>query len=262
MTTKSRETSEAIEPPAATGVCGYDEFEINVEAILRSELPKFFASMQAAPLTSVNVAALPERSKGAYLLLLDDTPVYAGKTDTRHGFRERLKRHAWTVQGRVGLDPHRVAFKAVRIMVFSAFDVESILIHELKRTNSAALRWNNSGFGSNDPGRKREDQEPANFDKWYPVDTNFRVEGLPEGRVSLRKLLEILKEKLPYLIRYAPPPADAHISGLPPSSTVRQILQMAVAALPSGWQVTVLHGRIIIDNDNREYDYKLEVIRS
>ena len=260
--TKPPDISAAVEPHAATGVRGYDEFEIDVEAILRDQLPKFFTAVEAAPLTAANVAALPERAKGAYMLLLDGTPVYAGKTDTRHGFRDRLNRHSWTVQGRIGLDPARMAFKAVRIMVFSAFDVEAILITEMKKAGAGALPWNNSGFGSNDPGKNRDGQQPAPFDQWYPVDIDFPLEGLPAGEVSLPELLGAVKGKLPYLIRNASFPDDARLSNVPAASTVREILNMAITALPSGWQVTVLHGRIIIYKENRDYPYKLEIMRS
>ncbi len=259
---KSPDTSIAIEPHASTGVSGYDEFEIDVEAILRDQLPRFFTAVAAAPLTAANVAALPERAKGAYMLLLDGVPVYAGKTDTRHGFRDRLNRHSWTVQGRKGLDPARLSFKAVRIMVFSAFDVEAILIAEMKKEGAGSLPWNNSGFGSNDPGKNRDGQQPADFDQWYPVDIDFPVEGLPAGDMSLSEFLRVVKGKLPYLIRNASFPDDIRISNVATSSTVRELLKIVVAALPAGWQVTVLHGRIIIYHENRDYPYKIEVIRS
>jgi hypothetical protein len=259
---KPPETSIAVEPHASTGVNGYDEFEIDVEAILRDQLPRFFTAVAPAPLTAENVAALPERAKGAYMLLLDDVPVYAGKTDTRHGFRDRLNRHSWTVQGRKGLDPARLSFKAVRIMVFSAFDVEAILIAEMKKEGVGSLPWNNSGFGSNDPGKNRDGQQPADFDQWYPVDIDFPIDGLPPGEMSLSEFLRVVKGKLPFLIRNAPLPDDIRVTGLPTTSTVRDLLKMTIAALPPGWQVTVLHGRIIIYKENRDYPYKIEMFRS
>ena len=232
---KPPEPSIPIEPHASTGVNGYDEFEIDVEAILRIQLPRFFSAVAPAPLTSGNVAALPERAKGAYMLLLDGEPDYAGKTDTRHGFRDRLNRHSWTVQGRKGLDPVRMSFKAVRIMVFSAFDVEAILIAEMKKEGAGSLPWNNSGFGSNDPGKNRDGQQPADFDQWYPIDIDFPVDGLPAGEMSLSEFLRVVKGKLPYLIRNAPLPDDINVSSIPTKSTVREILKIAIAALPAGW---------------------------
>ena len=162
-----------ITTQTSTVIQGYDEFEIDLEAILRSQIPLSFRRFQAAPLTSDVIKAIPEHAKGAYILYLDHRPVYAGKTDTRHGFRARLERHAWTIQGRSGLEARRLSFKAVRIMVFSAFDVEAILIAEMKKADPDVLAWNNSGFGSNDPGRNRDGQQPAEFDKLFPIDIDY-----------------------------------------------------------------------------------------
>ncbi len=255
-------TSGAVGPHALTGIGGYDEFEIDIEEILRQQLPKFFQDMPSAPLTLGNVDALPERAKGAYVLFLDDFPVYAGKTDTRHGFRDRLGRHAWTVQGRVNLDPSRLSFKAVRIMVFSAFDAEALLISEMKRINPKALPWNNSGFGSNDPGKNRDSQQPADFDQWYPVDIDFMMHDLPISDISLADFFGVVKQRLPFLFRNAPIPADVMVTNTNDKATLRQILKMAVGVLPPGWQVTVLHGRVIIYQEKRDYEFKLEVMRS
>jgi hypothetical protein len=187
--------------------------------------------------------------------------IYAGKTDTRHGFRQRLDRHAWTIQGRAGLDPSRLSFKATRIMVFSAFDVEALLIAEMKAADSTALAWNNSGFGSNDPGRNRDGQQPAEFDKNFPVNIDFQLEDLPPGKVQLRDLIQSMKASIPYLIRNAAIPADIEVQ-VPQKATVRTILETAIEALPAGWQITVFHGRVVIYQERKTYDYKLEVMNS
>ena len=255
-------TGGSIGPHAPTGIFGYDEFEIDIENILREQLPRFFDGVPPAPLTPELVDALPARAKGAYMLFLGGVPVYAGKTDTRHGFRERLGRHSWTVQGRINLEPALMSFKAVRIMVFSAFDAEALLIAEMKRRDIKALAWNNSGFGSNDPGKNRDGQEPAEFDKLYPVDIDFSLEGLPIGHVRLTDLLGIAKQKLPFIIRNAPIPPDVMVDNADDAATLRDVLVLAVGVLPSGWQVTVLHGRVIIYREHRDYPFKLEVMRS
>jgi hypothetical protein len=257
----SAATAGAVEPHAKTGIGGYDEFEIDLEAILRAQLPAFFAGFRAEPLTPEAIKAIPDQAKGAYVLYLDRQPVYAGKTDTRHGFRQRLDRHAWTIQGRAGLDPNRLSFKATRIMVFSAFDVEALLIAEMKAADPTALAWNNSGFGSNDPGRNRDGQQPAEFDKNFPVDIDFQLDDLPSGKVQLRDLIQSMKARTPYLIRNAAIPADIEVQ-VPKKATVRTILETAVKALPSGWQITVLHGRVVIYQEQKAYDYKLEIMRS
>lgn len=180
---------------------GYAEYEIDIEKVLRTELPDLLARIPIAPLTLEAINAIPAGAKGAYVLFENGHPVYAGKTDTRHGFRDRLSRHAFTIENRHNLDPAAIGFKAIRILVFSNFDVEAILIGSLRKADETALRWNDSGFGSNDPGRSRERQEPAIFDVQHPIDID-RPLSLDEGNYDLLSLLIKLKEQSTYLVRY------------------------------------------------------------
>lgn len=243
---------------------GYGEFELDVEQVLREKLPVFFDSLEQTPLTLEHVEALPERSKGAYMLFRGDDPkpVYAGKTDTTHGFRDRLARHAWTVQGRQNLDPAEMRFKAVRILVFAALDAEAILIREMRARMSGALAWNNSGFGSNDPGRNRDGQQPAKFDREFPVDINFPVPDFLDESLPIPQALDALKQRIPYLLRHGGLPNDRVMPALHGDKTVRGVITAAMSALPTGYQATVLHGRIVVYQETREYPYMLEAIRS
>ncbi len=258
---------------------GYIEYEIDVEKILRDELPAIIAAADAAPLTREAVNAMPERAKGAYVLYEDGRPVYAGKTDTRHGFRSRLGRHFETVQSRLNLDPDRLSFKAVRIMVFSNFDVEAILIKELRRQDEAALAWNFSGFGSNDPGHNREAQEPADFDKERPIDIDRPLPFIEAGTTPLLKFLIALKDGLTYDFRYQTDPKDkgkpshyrvgevdqreAGDIALPDGPlTMREALRIVLEALPSGWVATVFPNRVILYREDVKYTYAREYIRS
>jgi len=248
-----------------TGVLqGYGEFELDVEEVLREKLPLFFKALAPMPLTIAAIEALPERSKGAYMLFRGDDPkpVYAGKTDTTHGFRDRLSRHAWTVQGRQNLDPAEMRFKALRIMVFAALDAEAILIREMRRLFPGALSWNNSGFGSNDPGKNRDGQRPGPFDQEFPVDIDFEVHDFPSGSMSVIAALDALKQRIPYLLRHGGISADHEVTIPEGARTVREVLTAAVRALPPGFQATILHGRIVVYAENRDYAYMLEAIRS
>lgn len=256
---------------------GYIEYEIDVEKILRDELPGIIATSDAAPLTLEAVNAMPERAKGAYVLYEDGRPVYAGKTDTRHGFRSRLGRHFLTVQSRIDLDPSRLSFKAVRIMVFSNFDVEAILIKELRRQDPTALAWNFSGFGSNDPGHNREGQEPADFDKERPVDIDRPLPFIVTGKMPLLKFLIGLKDGLTYDFRYQ---TDTNDKGKPSHYrvgevdhreaddielpdrplTMREALRIVLAALPTGWRATVFPNRVILYRENVKYQYAREYL--
>lgn len=272
----------AFETPAAhvaePSARGYVEYEIDVEKVLRDELPGVVDRAEIAPLTLEAIAAIPERAKGAYVLFENGHPVYAGKTDTRHGFRSRLARHHHTIQDRVGLDPSTIGFKAVRIMVFSNFDVEAILIDELRRKDPTALRWNLSGFGSNDPGHNRETQEPADFDKERPVDIDRPLTFLPRGTMlGALDLLIAIKDGLPYLFRYE---TDTNEKGRPKRHTVghvdqrdaapvslpaehitmREALRLLLDVLPDSWRATVFPDRVILYREKVNYRYAREYL--
>jgi hypothetical protein len=258
----------ARKPPAVVVVPdalpGYDEFEIDIEKILKADLPARFAQVSAAPLNLEHVRKLPRGAKGAYMLFESGQAVYAGKTDTTHGFQDRLERHFHTVQQRLGLDPEKLSFKAIRIMVFSNFDAEAILIAELRRIEKTALRWNNTGFGSNDPGHRREGQDPAQFDLDYPIDIDFLLpdDFITPGPRNVRDLLIEMKSKLPYTFRYETDmgaddkptkhtvghadhrSATAHVPVGP--LTMRTLLVVILSALPDGWVATVMPNRVIL----------------
>jgi hypothetical protein len=146
-------------------------------------------------------------------------------------------------------------------MVFAALDVEALLIRRMKEEIPGSLAWNNSGFGSNDPGKRRDRQVPADFDAWFPVDVDWSVRDLPGGNVSLRKLLLATKRNLPFLLRYQVPP-DVTLHGVPSSAPLRDIIALVTGALPSGWQCTVLHGRVILYGKHETYEYQQEVFYS
>lgn len=212
----------------------------------------------------------------AYVLFEDGIPVYAGKTVTRHGFRDRLGRHAFTIQHRLNLAPATIGFKAIRILVFSNFDVEAILIHALRKADKNALAWNDSGFGSNDPGHNREKQEPAGFDVQRPIDIG-RSLGMAAGTYALLDLLIALKDGLPYVLRYQTDQlpgkkrpehyrtghADQRAAGavmVNERDSLRAVLEKVLVALPSGWRVTVFPDRVILYAETEHYQYAREYI--
>lgn len=272
MTESQTPAATVIEPELK----GYVEYEIDIERVLRGDLPELVARTTEAPLTAEAVVAIPEGAKGAYVLLVDGYPVYAGKTDTRHGFRDRLNRHAFTIQNRKNLDPDKITFKAIRILVFSNLDVEAILIKEMRKADKGALRWNFSGFGSNDPGHNREGQKPAPFDVQYPVNIDRPLQLVKPGGYQLLALLVGLKEHLPFYLRYETDlkpgtdneyidyrkghvdQRDAGLVEVDNSDTTRTLLTKIMAALPPGWRTTVFPGRVILYKEDRTYRYALE----
>lgn len=236
---------------------------------MRVELPKYFDALPMSPLTEENIQKeLPDSAQGAYLLFLDDTLVYVGKTDAQAGFRSRLGRHLNNVRHRKNLDPDRVMFKAVRIFVFSNFDLEAMLIEEYTKHRGARPTWNYSGFGSNDPGRNREGQKPANFDLDYPVDIDREVSILSPGEHELMAVALALKSALPYLFRYETGDGTwrtghADMRGkkiiLPDGPlTTRTVLHLILDQLPAddGWRVTILPNRVILYPEEEGVSYK------
>jgi hypothetical protein len=249
---------------------GYVEFEFDLPDALLTSLVDVFARMSAAPLLSANLVVVPE-AQGVYQLLLRGTPVYVGKTDAEAGLRRRLERHAKTIQHRRNLDPAEVTFKAVRVFVFTAMDLEAQLIRHYG--SAAPLAWNNSGFGSNDPGRRRDHtvQRPEGYDALYPVNVDLPVTISPPAGASAATVLAQLKAALPYLLRVEhagsgkqPHPELVAASPiLPPEPrTARQIIEAVVASLPPGWQATDLGGRVILYRENFDYAFGTAICRS
>jgi hypothetical protein len=249
---------------------GYAEFELDIPEVMRVELPKYFDGLAATPLTEQSISGIPANAQGAYLLFLDETIVYVGKTDAQAGFRTRLLRHYHNIQHRKNLDPSRVYFKAVRVFVFSNFDLETMLIEECTSRIGRPI-WNFSGFGSNDPGRRREEQDSASFDLEYPVDIDRVIELIPPGEHDLLETIVSLKDGLPYLLRYETggrhyrrghPEMEARkISVAQGPITTRTILTNILSVLPGGWQATVLPNRVILYKELRNYREQVDIIR-
>ena len=265
-------TANIIHPTPA----GYVEYEIDIERVLRSDLPTVLDRVPIAPLVEASVLAIPQGAKGAYVLFEGGRPVYAGKTDTRHGFRDRLRRHARTIQHRINLDPSEIGFKAIRILVFSNFDVEAILIGAMRKADPTALLWNASGFGSNDPGHRRETQEPAEFDKQRPIDIDRQLD-IQTGDYPVLGVLVNLKDRLPYTfrfqtdLRHGTDKPQRYTIGhvdyrsapsitLGEHDTVRSVLQTVLNVLPNGWRATAFPDRVILYKEPQTFPFARGVI--
>jgi hypothetical protein len=247
---------------------GFREFEFNLPDALLSSLVTAFDVMESGPLALENASQLPE-AQGVYQLIYDDQIVYVGKTDGEAGLKQRLTRHASTVRDRCNLDPEQVMFKALRVFVFTAVDLETQLIRHYGGLSKVS--WNKSGFGSNDPGRERDTTKikPGGFDERFPIDLDreIRIVEDPTG-MTVARALDLLNTLVSYRVRAAStkgrPHSDLSASVLLPGgiATARQVLLNLLAALQPGWQATLLPGRVILYPENREYSAGVVIGRS
>lgn len=243
----------------------FEELEFDLPKALIASLIELLDGMPQGELTEANVAMVGNE-QGVYQLFLDGKLVYIGKTDAEAGLQARLRRHSKKILGRKNLSSARVTFKAVRVYVFTAMDLEELLIkkYDLNSNNS----WNNSGFGSNDPGRERDTStlKAHHFDKKFPMDYDYLIDVSANGEPQ--KISDVLKklkdpETCPHLIRFqtaggggrAPHPdlenTDVVIpTGLEP---IRQTLQRLKGALGTDWQITALPGYVIGYKERRDY---------
>lgn len=250
---------------------GFLEFEFDLPDALLAGLVKTFSRMSAALLARENLVDLPE-AQGVYQLLIGDKLVYIGKTDAELGLKKRLERHAWTIQHRHNLDPQQILFKAVRVFVFTAMDLESQLIRHYDSIGKVA--WNNSGFGSNDPGRNRDltELKPEGFDALYPIDIDRPLDWKLVGSFSAATVLAALKTAVPYTFRFESssrgsrkPHADLQETQVNIGEqvfTTRSLLTKIISHLPQGWQATTLPSRVIMYKEMRDYSTGEIVARS
>jgi hypothetical protein len=250
---------------------GFREFEFDLPEALLVSLIDAFDTMEGASLIKDHLANIPE-AQGVYQLLHGNEIVYIGKTDAEAGLRHRLERHAWSIQHRSGLEASQVSFKALRVFVFSAMDLESQLIAHYKKSSS--IGWNDSGFGSNDPGRNRDQTRAkiGGFDVRFPIDLDHEIVLKSDGMMKVVEALSLLRRELPYTLRAAAQPENirkAHMDLVATEvliadsrTTARNALNAIVEALPAGWQATRLAGRVILYKEHAEYPAGMVIARS
>lgn len=249
---------------------GYSEFEFDLPRALKAELIHLLDGMETGLLEPDNTSEVPE-AQGVYQLFHQDTLVYVGKTDAEAGLRTRLTRHARKILHRPALTGS-VRFKAVRIMVFTAMDLETQLIKHYRESAGGAAAWNGSGFGSNDPGREREttNKRPDGFDAQYPIDIDLPGEFVLPGTMTVGTALAGLKSALPYTLRYetlrnaqgrarrGQPHADLSATNvtIPDGpQTVRGLMRLMREALGPDWQATAFVSHVILYKESRQYQY-------
>ena len=244
---------------------GYSELEFDLPNALLQAILDRLDTIATGPLTGPGVSRLPEE-QGIYALYLKDPLrlVYIGKTDSDSGLKHRLARHAQKLVGRQNIGPGDVEFRAVRLFVFTAMDIESALIGHYGGVKS--VPWNGSGFGSNDPGKERDTTtyKADHWDTQYPILLDQCFVNLVPGTHNISDVMRDLKAGLPFILRYERPGRgrnsfhpDFEQTSLVISKnrmTTREVLHAVMAALPSGWHATALPSHIIVyKNDNRRF---------
>ncbi len=249
---------------------GFKEFEFDLPRALKAELIGLLDGMETSPLQPDVTSEVPE-AQGVYQLFCEGVLVYVGKTDAEAGLRTRLSRHARKIMHRPTLQG-AVRFKAARIMVFTAMDLETQLIKHYRALNNGAAAWNGSGFGSNDPGREREttNRQPEGFDDQHPINIDLPGDYLVPGTVPVATALARLKTVLPYTLRYetlrnergraqrGQPHADllaANVTIPPVPQTVRGLMQTIRGTLGAHWQATAFASHVVLYKENRVYQY-------
>ncbi len=204
--------------------------------------------MDAGALTSEALQSA-RAEPGVYQLFLDDTLVYVGKSDG--SLQGRLDRHRKALTGRQNVTIDSITFKAIHIHPnWSALTTEAALIRHYGRT-----AWNSSGFGSNDPGRRRDDTAvpDSSFDGMYPIDPGFRT-AIPSGTYSAGELLSRIKSELPYLLRYEQAAVGEVDVAVPSDDMPAGALVALIASnLEGDWQATALPGRLLLYRERRDY---------
>lgn len=250
-------------PKEVTPVAGFQQFEFELTDALIAQLVSCLNGLNTASLDKNNVEAIPN-GQGVYQLYCNGELQYIGKTDSDTGLTTRLAKHGAKISGRPNLRGN-VTFKAVQVLVFTAMELETLLIRHYKDAGSP-LAWQHSGFGSNDPGRNRDKTEykTEHFDVMNPIDIDEKfVIRFPAG-MSLRKALEEIKSNLPYTFRFAKP-AILETTILPTeikANSVRDSITALATHLPTKWQATQLPGYIILYPEEKNYQSGTVIVRT
>lgn len=246
---------------------GFIPFELDlVGAVIHQIVPQL-DQMQSEPLTRAAARTLPD-AQGVYLLIHQNKVHYVGKTDAEAGLRTRLTRHVSKFEHRDNVVPTDIFYKAAQILVLTTMDVETKLISHYNAD------WNGSGFGSNDPGRRRETtaKPPRGFDHRFPINIDIPLNFLTPGPRSVHEVLMELKQGLPYTLRYQVragadgesqayrtkphpdhPATTVNVPNLP--ITTRDAMKLIVSALPTGWQATYFASHVILYKESQGYAY-------
>jgi hypothetical protein len=224
---------------------GCTQFDLNLAKAVVEQMVAAFDALEPVALSSANLLAVPP-APGVYQLLHRRCLVYVGQAaDTLQG---RLERHRSTLSGRRGIAIEDMQYRALVVnRNWSTLATEQALLSHYRGSPA----WNNSGFGSNDPGRNRDQtaEKSGHFNVQFPINIDFPAVPSVLGLRDARVILERLKETAPFIIRFDSSAIDAlrraevpEVSG----NSIAAVLTAIGQALGPNWQVSALPGRVLI----------------
>jgi hypothetical protein len=230
------------------------EFKLSITRALADQLADALSRLRPAPLAAERLDDLQNRP-GVYELFVHGKRVYVGKASK--DLPKRLRNHLSKLSGRANIDLQDVSFLCLYVDEdLEAAAPETLLIKNYRQ--SGEVPWNTNGFGNKDPGRNRDHSvvKAKHFDTFYPIDLDQKIDTIAGGTYEIRDYLAAVKANLPYLLRFETNLRQlADISVDVPSEpvTASDLLRLAVAALPEGWQATALPGYAILYREESVY---------
>jgi hypothetical protein len=234
------------------------EFKLSITRALADQLADALSRLHPAPLTSEQLSALQPRP-GVYELFVRRRRVYVGKAS--RSIPARLGNHLRKLSGRSNITLGEVSFQCLYVDEdLEAAAPEKMLIKKYRDHGGAP--WNTNGFGSKDPGRNRDHSlvKANHFDAEYPINLDLRIESLAPGLYPVKTYLRAVKSSLPFNLRFDTRSARSKedyrdsMAEVPPAElTVRDLIRLAMDALPEGWQATALPGYVILYREDTIY---------
>jgi hypothetical protein len=237
------------------------DFKLSITRALADQLADALSRLNAAPLTSEQLSALQQRP-GVYELFVRGRRVYVGKASV--SVPARLGNHLRKLSGRRDIVLSDMSFQCLYVDEdLDAAAPEKMLIKKYRdQRDQDGAPWNTNGFGNKDPGRNRDHSlvKANHFDAEHPINLGVRIESVAPGSYPARTYLRTVKAGLPFNLRFDTRSAHARqdyssstVHVAPGELTARDLIRLAIDALPAGWQATALPGYVILYHEDVAY---------
>ncbi len=247
----------ATNPPAQASA----EFKLSITRALADQLADALSRLHPAPLTSERLSVLQQRP-GVYELFWRGERAYVGKASA--SVPARLGNHLRKLSGRMDIVLSDMTFQCLYVDEdLDAAAPEKMLIKKYRdQRDHDGAPWNTNGFGNKDPGRNRDHSlvKANHFDAEHPINLCVRVESVAPGSYPVRTFLRAVKAGLPFNLRFDTRSAharqdysDSRIQVASGELTARDLIRLAIGALPEGWQATALPGYVIFYHEDETY---------